>query len=116
MEKHTISVGTDTLGETVRFTAKLLGTVEANGGSQGGGMDVTFYRLPDNTYRALVEKEEISILEPSDFAQVIGTDQLAEYGRWTLEELQNQEFYGEAFTKLMEVHPEGKKREVRDLD
>jgi hypothetical protein len=116
MEKHTLSVGTDTLGETVRFTAKQIGKVEANGGSQGGGMDITFYRLPDHTYRALVVRGDISILEPSNFAKVFGNEQPADYGRWTLEELQSTEFYGEAFTKLMAVHPDNKERNVRDLD
>ena len=39
MEKHTISVGTDTIGETVRFTAKELGTAQVNGGKRGRGWD-----------------------------------------------------------------------------
>ncbi len=77
MEKHTISVGTDTLGETVRFTTRRLGTAAVNGGSDGGGMDITFYRLPDDTYRALIEREGISLLEPSNFVGVFGTDQPA---------------------------------------
>ncbi len=48
-----------------------------NGGSDGGGMDITFYRLPDDTYRALIEREGISLLEPSNFVGVFGTDQPA---------------------------------------
>jgi hypothetical protein len=80
-------------------------------------MDITFYRLPDHTYRALVVKEDISLLEPSNFAEVFGTDQPAEYGGWTLEELQStEELYREAFTALMKKHTEDKKRVVRDLD
>jgi len=56
------------------------------------------------------------MLQPSNFADVVGSGEPAEYGRWTLEELQGVEFYGGCFTKLMAVHPEGKKRIVRDLD
>ena len=57
MEKHTISVGTDVYGETVAFTANKLGTAEVNGGNGApGGLDLTIYRLPDNTYRAPVDK------------------------------------------------------------
>ncbi len=53
MEKHTISVGTDVYGETVAFTANKLGTAEVNGGNGApGGLDLTIYCLPDNTYRA----------------------------------------------------------------
>lgn len=116
MERHTISVGTDTLGETVAFTANCLGTAAVNGGSGGGGMDMTFYRLPDNTYRALIETDGISLLEPSDFTEVLGTDRPATYGRWTYEEAERDSTYGEMFTKFMQQHPEGRKRIVRDLD
>lgn len=116
MERHTISVGTETLGETVAFTANCLGTAHVNGGSMGGGMDVTFYRLPDNTYRALIEKEGISLLEPSNFVDVFTTGQPATYGRWTYEEAEADGTYGEMFKKFMEQHPEGRKRNVRDLD
>jgi hypothetical protein len=42
--------------------------------------------------------------------------QPAEYGRWTYEEAASDPTYGEMFTKFMEQHPEGRKREVRDLD
>lgn len=116
MERHTISVGTDTLGETVAFTANCLGTAAVNGGSGGGGMDMTFYRLPDNTYRTLIETDGISLLEPSDFTEVLGTDRPATYGRWTYEEAERNSTYGEMFTKFMQQHPEGRKRIVRDLD
>jgi hypothetical protein len=116
MQKHTVSVGTDDLGETVTFTAKELGTAEVNGGNGGGGMDLTVYRLPDNTYRVLAEQEGISLLAPSNFVQVFGTNQPAEYGRWTYEEAAADETYGEMFTKFMAQHPEGIKRNVGDLD
>ena len=117
MEKHTISVGTDRLGETVAFTANELGTAQVNGGQAApDGLDLTIYRLPDNTYRVLAQKEDISVLEPSNFIDVFGTDELAEYGRWTYEEAIADETYGEMFMKFMAGHPEGKKREIRDLD
>jgi len=116
MEKHTISVGTDEYGETVAFTAKKLGTAEVNGGSWGGGMDLTVYRLPDDTYRVLVERKDIRLLQPSNFLEVFGTDQFAEYGRWTYEEAASDGTYGDMFTKFMAQHPAGRKRIVRDLD
>jgi hypothetical protein len=117
MEKHTISVGTDRYGETIAFTANKLGTAEVNGGSGApDGLDLTIYRLPDDTYRVLAEKGDISLLAPSNILDVFGTDQLAEYGRWTYEEAAADETYGEMFSKFMEQHPEGRKREVRDLD
>lgn len=119
MEKHTVSVGTDRYGETVAFTANKLGTAKVNGGSESesdDGLDLTIYRLPDNTYRVLAVRGDIRLLEPSNFTEVFGTDQLAEYWRWTYEEAAADETYGEMFTKFMEQHPEGRKREVRDLD
>lgn len=116
MQKHRISVGTDHLGETVKFTAKKLGTAEVNGGNGGGGLDLTVYRLPDNTYRVLAEQEGISLLAPSNFIEVFSTNQPAEYGRWTYEEAAADETYGDMFTKFMEQHPEGRKHNVRDLD
>ena len=117
MEKHTVSVGTDRYGETVTFTAKKLGTAEVNGGNGAtDGADVTFYRLPDDTYRALGKIGEISLLAPSNFLEVLGTDQPATYGRWTFEEAKKDKTYGEFFTKFMQQHPEGRKRTIRDLD
>ena len=116
MEKHTVSVGTDRYGETVTFTAKELGTAKVNGGSEGGGLDVTFYRLPDDTYRALGQSEGISLLGPSTFVEVFASDEPAEYGSWTFEEAEKDKIYGEFFTKFMAQHPEGRKRNVRDLD
>jgi hypothetical protein len=116
MEKHTVSVGTDHYGETVAFTAKELGTAHVNGGDGDGGLDLTVYRLPDNTYRLLAESDDIRLLAPSNFVEVFGTEELAEYGRWTFEEAAADETYGDMFTKFMTQHPEGRKREVRDLD
>jgi hypothetical protein len=117
MEKHTISVGTDRYGETVAFTANKLGTAEVNGGQEApDGLDLTIYRLTDGTYRVLAERGEIRLLEPSNFIEVFGTDQPAEYGRWTYEEAVADGTYGDMFRKFMEQHPEGRKREVRDLD
>lgn len=117
MEKHTISVGSDQYGETVAFTANMLGTAEVNGGQESpDGLDLTIYRLPDNTYRMLAERGEIRLLEPSNFTEVFGTDKPAEYGRWTYEKAAADGTYGEMFAHFMEQHPEGRKREVRDLD
>ncbi len=79
-------------------------------------MDFTVYRLPDNTYRAVVESEGISLLVPSNFVETFGKGQDAEYGRWTYEEAERDETYGEMFTKFMAQHPAGRKRQVRDLD
>jgi restriction system protein len=117
MEKHTISVGTDTIGETVRFTAKQLGTVSVNGGLETPeGMEMTFYRLPDNTYRVLVDNGSVTMLLPSNMTEALGNEEPIEYGRWTLEELEAEDLYGDVFKQLMETHPEGRKRQVRDLD
>ncbi len=64
----------------------------------------------------LAEKGDISLLEPSNFMEVFDTGQPAEFGSWTYEEAAADKTYGEMFTKYMEQHPEGRKREVRDLD
>jgi hypothetical protein len=116
MEKHTISVGSYDFGETVSFTANKLGTASVNGGSEAGGLDITIYRLPDGTYRLLSERGDVRLLAPSNFLDVFGTDQPAEYGRWTYEEAEADGTYGEMFKKFMEKHPAGRKRVVRDLD
>jgi restriction endonuclease Mrr len=119
MEKHTISVGTDTLGETVTFTAKELGTAQVNSGKEAEseeGMDWTYYRLPDHTYRVLMDTGSIRLLQPSNFTEALRRGEPAEYGRWTLEELQAEDEYGPVFEELMKRHPEGRKRVVRDLD
>lgn len=117
MEKHTISVGTDTVGETVAFTAKRLGTASVNGGLEAAdGMDMTFYRLPDHTYRVLVDNGSVTMLLPSNMTDAFDKGESVDYGRWTLEELQAEGLYGDIFMRLMENHPEGRKRQVRDLD
>jgi hypothetical protein len=119
MQKHTVSVGTDELGETVTFTAKVLGTAKVNGGKEAKskeGMDWTYYRLPDNTYRVLIDDGDITLLLPSTFTETFGKLEPADFGSWTLEGLQNEGEYGRVFGELMKVHSEGIKRNVRDLD
>jgi restriction system protein len=119
MEKHTIYVGKDTFGETVSFTAKLLGTVHVNGGKEAeGGMDWTYYRLPDHTYRLLMDSGDygVTMLKPSNMIEAWERGEPVEYGRWTLEELQAEGEIGRVFRELMKNHPESRKRVVRDLD
>ena len=117
MEKHTVFVGSGEYGETVRFTANKLGTASVNGGpSEEDGLDLTVYRLPDGKYRVLAEKGDVHLLQPSNFLDVFGTDQPAEYGRWTYEEAEADETYGDMFQQFMAQHPAGRKHVVRDLD
>jgi hypothetical protein len=122
MKKHTISIGTDTVGESVSFSAEWLGTARVNGGKEAEGttvhdvgMDWTYYRLPDHTYRVLIDDGNTRLLLPSNSAEALARGEPAEYGSWTLEELQNEGEYGRVFKILMEKHPEGKKRNVKDL-
>ena len=51
MEKHTIKVGRESgnIGKTVSFTAEVWGRVKGDGGVEEGGINYTFYRLPDGT-------------------------------------------------------------------
>ena len=112
MKKHTISVGTATLGETISFTANRLGTVQVNGGKEAEeGMDWTYYRLPDHTYRVLIDNGSVSMLLPSNMAEALGRDEPVKYGSWSLEELEDEGEYGRVFAvlmqKLMQKHPEG---------
>jgi restriction system protein len=117
MEKHSVYVGTDKLGETVSFTAKLLGTARVNGGKEAErGADFSYYRLPDHTYRVLLDSQGVTMLEPSNMTEAWERREPVEYGRWTLEELQAEPDYGQVFRELMKNHPEGKQRVVRDLD
>jgi hypothetical protein len=105
MKKHTVLVGTSARSETVRFTAKLLGKAEVpSSRDEAVTYYVSYYQLPDDTYRALLVRGDIRLLEPSNFADVLGTDQPVEYRSWTLEELRNEQSYGEVFTKLMKGH------------
>ena len=117
MEKHTLTVGSARLGETVRFTAEVLGTTHVNGGA-GGDLDVTFYQLPDHTYRVLMETEEASMLLPSNMSEVHHRGEPAEYGSYTLEEINAHDLYGPALEALMKVRTEGESRKntVRGLD
>jgi len=117
VEKHTLSVGTDTVGETVSFTAKLLGTAQVNAGKEAeGGMDWTYYRLPDHTYRVLIDDGSVSMLLQCDMADALRRGKPAEYGSWTLVEPQNEGEYGRVFAELMKRHPEVETRNVSDLD
>jgi restriction system protein len=116
MEKHTLTVGSARMGETVRFTAEVLGTTHVE--SEGGGLDLTFYQLPDHTYRVLMETEEASMLLPSNMSEVHHRGEPAEYGSYTLEEIHAHDLYGPALEALMKVRAEGETRKntVRDLD
>ena len=79
-------------------------------------MDWTYYRLPDNTYRVLIDNGDVSLLEPSNLTEALGRGEPAEYGSWTLKELEAEDEYGRVFRQLMEQHPEGRKQQIRDLD
>jgi restriction system protein len=121
-EKQTVKVGLEdgSVGETVSFTADLLGTAQVNGGADGGGMDYTYYRLPDGNFRVLVESGGITVLVPSDMEEAISRGQRSNYsyGRMTLEEMQAETTYkfGEIYAQLMENHPETGRNRVRDID
>jgi hypothetical protein len=56
------------------------------------------------------------MLKPSNMIEAWERREPVEYGRWTLEELQAEHEYGQAFRRLMKNHPESKPRVVRDLD
>ena len=116
MEKHTLTVGSARLGETVRFTAEVLGTTHVE--SEGDGLDLTFYQLPDHTYRVLMETEDATMLEPSNMSEALPIGEPAEYGSYTLEEINAHDLYGPALEALMKVRTEGESRKntVRDLD
>ncbi len=116
MEKHTLTVGSARLGETVRFTAEVLGTTHVE--SEGGGLDLTFYQLPDHTYRVLMESEGTNMLLPSNMSEALPIGEPAEYGSYTLEEIHAHDLYGPALEALMKVRAEGETRKntVRDLD
>jgi hypothetical protein len=64
----------------------------------------------------LIDDGNTSLVLPSNFAEALGRGEPAKYGRWTLEELQNEGEYGRVFGELMKRHPEGIKRNVRDSD
>lgn len=116
-EKQNVRVGLldGNVGETVAFTAENLGTAAVNGGMDGGGLDYTFYRLPDGHFRVLVEGEGTAILVPSNMEEAIsrGERNNYSYGRMTLEEMKVHEYdFGTVYEKLMENHPDT----VRDID
>jgi HJR/Mrr/RecB family endonuclease len=111
MEKHTIYVGMYNPGETVAFTAKLLGTAPVNGGKGAErGADCSYYRLPDHTYRVLISggDYDVTMLQPSNIFEAWRRGEPVEYGSWTLEELHAQDRYGQGFRELMKNHPETK--------
>jgi hypothetical protein len=124
VEKHTVVVGStdasSTVGETVAFTADDLGTALVSGGTKDGGLDYTFYRLPDGTFRVLIEYEGMAILHPSNIEQAIQTGQRNgfSYGRMTVEEIKAEDKYqiGEVYEKFIAQHPETVRNTVRDLD
>ncbi len=121
MEKHTVEVGQKegNVGETVSFSADLLGTVYANGGVKDGGLDYTFYRLPDGNFRVLVENQGLAMLVPSNMDEAIsrGQGNNFSYGRMTLEEMKAHEFdFRTAYEALMKNHPETVRNRVRDID
>jgi hypothetical protein len=97
-----------------------LGTAQVNGGIHEGGMDYTFYRLPDGNIRVLVETEGIAILSPSDMPEAIrnGQGNNYSYGRMSLEEMKAESTYkfGEVYEQLMEQHPETIRNTVRNID
>ena len=120
-KKHTVLVGQKdgTVGETVSFASDLLGTAKVNGGFEGGGLDYTFYRLPDGNFRVLVEGENIAMLVPSNMDDAIskGERNNFSYGRMTLEEMKAHPYnFGKAYEALMETHPETVRNRVRDID
>ncbi len=130
-EKQTIKVGnrdgTGHLGETVAFTAEKLGTVDFSGGADSvgygadsGGYTSTYYRLPDGTFRVLLESGNLSLLLPSDIEEGMKRGQRNNYtyGRMTLEEIKAEAKFdiGRGFEILMENHPETVRDRVRDID
>ena len=123
LEKQIVKVGVtesgSTVGETVSFTAECLGTANVNGGAHGGGFAATFYRLPDGTFRVLLEHGTIAILHPSNMSEAMSNGQRNNYsyGRLTLEELKAERVYqiGEVFEAFMKKHPETIRNTVRDL-
>jgi hypothetical protein len=123
-EKHTIRVlSTDSssnVGETVSFTAEVFGTMQFNGGAEGGGWDTTYYRLPDGTFRVLLEMDDLTLLYPSDIEEALkrGQRKNFSYGRMTLEEMKAETNYdiGKGYEALAKVHPETVWNRVRDLD
>ncbi len=120
-EKHAVQVGQKdgNVGETVSFTADLLGTVNVNGGVEGGGLDYTFYRLPDGNFRVLVEAEGMTMLVPSNMEEAVsrGERNNFSYGRMTLEEMKAHSYdFGKAYEALVETHPETVRNRVRDID
>ena len=64
----------------------------------------------------LIDNGSVSMLLPCDMADALRRGEPAEYGSWTLVELQNEGEYGRVFGELMKRHPEGQKRNVRNLD
>ena len=112
VENHTVRVGLKdgTMGETVYFTAERLGKVVVMGGAHSGGeiggVDCTFYRLPDATVRVLAETKEGAKLIPSDMDEAVSRGQLKNfsYGWMTVEEMKAHPltFIGAGYKALLE--------------
>src|SRR5215212_2001859 len=114
-KKHTIKVGgrdnTSTVGETVSFTAEIYGTAYFSGGKEAvDGWDSTYYRLPDGTFRVLLETSGMALLMPSDMLEAMRSGQKNHfsYGRYSLEELKAESRFqiGEGYERLREVRHE----------
>jgi len=122
MEKHTVKVGRESgnIGETVSFTAEVLGRVKGDGGVEDGGINYTFYRLPDGNFRVLLEISGFSLLLPSNMEDAIRNGQRNNfsYGRMSEEEIKAHERFqlGEMYEKFMERYREIFEHRVRDLD
>lgn len=120
IEKQNVRVGAldKNAGETVAFNAENLGTAAVNGGKEKeeeGGLDYTFYRLPDGKFRVLVEGENIAMLVPSNMDEAMERGQRNNfiYYRMTMEEMKAHEYdFGTVYEELMRNHPDT----VRDID
>ena len=121
-EKQTVQVGkldpASTVGETVSFTAEIFGKVDFS--VDGDGYNSTYYRLPDGTFRVLLEYGNLALLFPSDMVEGMKRGQLNNYtyGRMTLEEIKAEAEYdiGKGYEALMKNHPETVRSRVRDID
>ena len=117
-KKHAVRVGSrdGSAGETITFAADLLGTVGIN---NNPGMYYTYYRLPDGTFRVLMEYKGTAMLVPSNMTEAISSGQRNNfsYGRMTLEEMKAHEYdFWPGYEGLMSKHPENVRDGPRDID
>jgi hypothetical protein len=107
-------------GETVSFTAEIFGKVNFSGGADGGGWDSTYYRLPDGTFRVLLEYGNLSLLFPSDMEEGMKRGQRNNYtyGRMSLEEIKAETKFdiAKGYEAIAKVHPETVRNAVQDID